>query len=311
MELAINTPVKVRKSNRWLQLAIVLFALLMLLISEVSEARRFGGGRSMGRRAPTDITRTNRTPDRSTTNAPNRSQQAPNTAQAPRKPWGGVLGGVAAGLGLAALFHMLGFSPMMGEMLGTLLLLLLVAGVFMFLLRRLRRPAQQMAGATPGNRGDFDFSMQRNATSMPFGTSSTPDHAVGADSWGDVHVPDGFDVQGFEDTARATFMRLQKAWDVLDVNSLKMYLTDDMFEEIKQQMQERGSKSNQTDVLMLKTRFLGIAELDDVHMASIEFSGMIREEADGGAQPFCEVWNLTKSKNASQSNWLLAGIQVV
>lgn len=309
MELAINTPVKAGKSNRWLQVAIVLFAILMLLISEVSEARRFGGGRSMGRRAPADITRTNRTPDRSTTNAPNRNQQAPNTTQVTRKPWGGILGGIAAGLGLAALFHMLGFSPMMGEMLGTLLLLLLVAGVFMFLLRRLRRPVQQMAGAAPGNMGDF--SVQRNATPMPFGVAGTPDHAVSAGAWSNVHVPDGFDVQGFEDSARAIFMRLQKAWDVLDINSLRMYLTDDMFEEIKQQMQERGPKPNQTDVLMLKTRFLGITELGDVDMASIEFSGMIREDADGGAQPFCEVWNLTKAKSSLQSNWLLAGIQVV
>lgn len=305
MEFAVNVPVKARGSNRWLSLVMVFFVILMMLMSDVSEARRFGGGRSMGRRAPTDITRTNRAPERSTTNASNRNQQTPSTASTTRKPWGGVLGGIAAGLGLAALFHMLGFSPMMGDMLGTVLLLLLVAGAFMFLFGRLRRPVQ--AGATSGG----DFSVQRSAASMPFGSSGGAMDGLSGDAWGKVQVPEDFDVQGFEDSARAIFMRLQKAWDALDVNSLRMYLTDDMFEEVKQQMQERGGKVNQTDVLMLKTRFLGVSELADVYMASIEFSGMIREDAQGGGQSFCEVWNLTREKGASEGIWLLAGIQVL
>jgi predicted lipid-binding transport protein (Tim44 family) len=45
-------------------------------------------------------------------------------------------------------------------------------------------------------------------------------------------------------------------------------------------------------------------------MASVEFSGMIREESSAGPSPFREVWNMIKPKNG-QSGWLVAGVQAL
>ena len=45
-------------------------------------------------------------------------------------------------------------------------------------------------------------------------------------------------------------------------------------------------------------------------MASVEFSGMIREEPGAGPSPFREVWNMTKPK-AGGSGWLVAGVQAL
>ncbi len=45
-------------------------------------------------------------------------------------------------------------------------------------------------------------------------------------------------------------------------------------------------------------------------MASVEFSGMIREDASAGPTPFREVWNMTKPKSGS-SGWLVAGVQAL
>jgi predicted lipid-binding transport protein (Tim44 family) len=45
-------------------------------------------------------------------------------------------------------------------------------------------------------------------------------------------------------------------------------------------------------------------------MASVEFSGMIREEPSAGPSPFREVWNMTKPK-AGTSGWLVAGVQAL
>ena len=45
-------------------------------------------------------------------------------------------------------------------------------------------------------------------------------------------------------------------------------------------------------------------------MASVEFSGMIREEPAAGPSPFREVWNMTKPK-AGNSGWLVAGVQAL
>ena len=45
-------------------------------------------------------------------------------------------------------------------------------------------------------------------------------------------------------------------------------------------------------------------------MASVEFSGMIREDASAGPSPFREVWNMTKPKSG-HSGWLVAGVQAL
>jgi predicted lipid-binding transport protein (Tim44 family) len=61
---------------------------------------------------------------------------------------------------------------------------------------------------------------------------------------------------------------------------------------------------------MIEARLLGIEELPDEYMASVEFSGMIREEASAGPSPFREVWNMTKAKSGP-SGWLVAGVQAL
>ena len=45
-------------------------------------------------------------------------------------------------------------------------------------------------------------------------------------------------------------------------------------------------------------------------MASVEFSGMIKEDASSGASPFREVWNMTKPRSGS-GGWLVAGVQAL
>ena len=51
---------------------------------------------------------------------------------------------------------------------------------------------------------------------------------------------------------------------------------------------------------MLDAKLLGIEELADDYMASVEFSGMIREDASAGPSPFREVWNMTKPEQRQQ-----------
>jgi predicted lipid-binding transport protein (Tim44 family) len=46
----------------------------------------------------------------------------------------------------------------------------------------------------------------------------------------------------------------------------------------------------------------------EAYIASVRFSGMIRERADGAAEPFSEVWHLEKPLSGT-TGWLIAGIQ--
>jgi predicted lipid-binding transport protein (Tim44 family) len=134
---------------------------------------------------------------------------------------------------------------------------------------------------------------------------------LGSQSWG---VPAGFDAEGFLKASKANFVTLQDAWDRSDIQSLRAMMTDDMLEQIKTQLADReshtGGQVNKTEVVMLDAQLLGIEELSDVYMASVEFSGMIREDASAGASPFREVWNMTKPRSGG-SGWLVAGVQAL
>lgn len=134
---------------------------------------------------------------------------------------------------------------------------------------------------------------------------------MGSQTWG---VPAGFDTEGFLRSAKANFVTLQAAWDRSDVAGLRSMMTDDMVKEIRAQLAERethtGAGANHTEVVMLEASLLGIEELPDEYMASVEFSGMIGEDASAGPSPFREVWNMTKSKSGG-SGWLVAGVQAL
>ena len=126
-------------------------------------------------------------------------------------------------------------------------------------------------------------------------------------------IPADFDVQGFVAAAKDNFISLQAAWDRADIPALRAMMTDSMLHEIQTQLAERGQLvqgPNSTEVVMLEAQLLGIEDLGEGYMASIEFSGMIREEAHATPNPFREVWNMTKPKTGG-AGWLVAGVQAL
>ena len=61
---------------------------------------------------------------------------------------------------------------------------------------------------------------------------------------------------------------------------------------------------------ILNAELLEVSTKDNRHIASVHFSGMIREEAGATAAPFAEVWNLSKpSEREGGKGWVIAGIQ--
>jgi predicted lipid-binding transport protein (Tim44 family) len=171
------------------------------------------------------------------------------------------------------------------------------------------------ASARPweGNAAAFDSSNAGQAGKSMIGSglqaSDSAGGLSGSQSWG---VPADFDTAGFLTAAKRNFVTLQDAWDKSDVAALRAMMTDEMAGEIKSQLAERGVQAgvvNKTDVVMLDAQLLGIEEMATEYMASVEFSGMIREDVSAGPAPFREVWNMTKSKNGG--GWLVAGVQAL
>ena len=258
-------------------------------------------------------------------------------SSAPKSLWGTLIGGAAAALGLVWLASTLGF----GEAVAQLLLLGLIAVALLALLGLLRRRrdaapaglAYQAAGSGgaasrgPGignsqldavtPRGYSPKNVGNDASARPWEqfpsmSEQTPDEDLsGGPGWG---VPDGFDTAAFLKASKANFVSLQAAWDRADVAALRAMMTDGMIEQIQVQLAERelaqGEAPNQTDVVMLQARLLGIEEMGAGYMASVEFSGLIREDASAGPNPFREIWNITRSKSGP-GGWLVAGVQAL
>ena len=315
----------------------VALVVMLALVNVDAEAARMGGGRSFGRQS-SNVTQREAVPARPST-APSQAQRpasAPNQAApqaAPRKPWGAMLGGLAAGLGLAWLAHTLGFGEAFANMLMVALLVMVALAIIGALMRRKQPSAGTSSyafqGAAPQAPPSAPVARQYNpekvgndASARPWEQGAVPaagaagsmigSALAGSQNWG---VPAGFDTQGFLEAAKRNFVTLQAAWDRSDISTLRSMMTDEMLGEVRGQLQDReqhrdGVQPNQTDVVMLEAQLLGIEELGDAYMASVEFSGMIREEAHAGPSPFREVWNMTKPKNGS-SGWLVAGLQAL
>lgn len=316
----------------------------LVLVTQPVEAKRLGGGQSAGKQSSNV---THRESAQATPGAPAGQPAAPaqgaagtsaaaKPAQAgspatpqpaapQKKPWGAMLGGLAAGLGLAWLAHTLGFGEAFGNILMVALLALGVVLVIGLVLRARRGTSQTSDPYAYGAAGNApaqpqvlrDYNPDRvgnDASARPFERAGIRiGSGLGANTpnWA---VPADFDVQGFLGAAKGNFVMLQAAWDKADIATLRSMMTDDMLAEMRSQLAEReqhtGGHANQTDVVMLEATLLGIEDLGEGYMASVEFSGMIREEPSAGPSPFREVWNMTKPKTGNMG-WLVAGVQAL
>ncbi|WP_241075651.1 Tim44 domain-containing protein [Achromobacter insuavis] len=283
-----------------------------------AEARRAGGGSSVGRQS------SNVTQQRQATTPP---AAANNTAGAAAKSgasrWLGPIAGIAAGLGIAALLSSMGLSGAFAEFLSSALLIAVVVFGVMFIIRRLRgaapRPATQGAfGGANNASGEPQQQPMWRETLKPAAPAAAPVAAavaaapvaatpkVGDDNnW---FVPGDFDTPNFLKQAKDQFVRIQAVWDSGSTDRLRDYLTDDLITELKPQLAERGAAPNKTEVVLLNAELLGIETVSDGHLASVRFSGMLREAPGAEAFRFEEVWNLFKPANGG---WLLAGIQQI
>lgn len=123
-------------------------------------------------------------------------------------------------------------------------------------------------------------------------------------------LPSPFERDRVLDDARRRFVGLQAAWDAGDIGALRGLTTPDMLEELLALLDARGQAPNRTDVVTLNAELLCIEEFGADYLASIEFSGLIRESADAGAVPFRELWMLASPKDDA-GDWRLARQQAL
>ncbi len=300
----------------------------MLSVSFDAEARRAGGGKSFGRQS------SNVTEQRQAVTPPAANNMTRNAAPAAGAAAAGTaaksgmsrflgpIAGIAAGLGIAALLSSMGLSGAFLEMMSSLVLIALLVFAVIFVVRKLRggaaRPAMQQAGSGPLHRQHTQShgtqsqnTWRESSQPASAATSAATAAAVAAvpappvdDKW---FIPGDFDTSSFLANAKKQFIEIQEVWDSGNLDKLREYMTDDLVAEVKPEILAR-SEGNHTQVVLLNAELLGIEAVSGGHLASVRYSGMLREAKEAEAFRFEEVWNLYK---ADGEGWLLAGIQQI
>ena len=293
--------------HKLLSMACAGVLVLGLSVQDV-EAKRLGGGTSRGMQRDSVATQKQATPPQVPT------QQATGTlsaipataAQASGRNWMGPLAGLAAGIGLAALLAHFGLGEGLADVLLIMLLIAAVVIVFRILLRKratgFGSPSEPLQYAGVGGPG-------MGPTPEP---GFAPAAAQSAEPCGAQPVqraiPAGFDQEGFLAVAKLNFFRLQAASDAGNLDDIREFTSPEMFAEVSMEIAGRQGAAPTTDITALEAELLEVVSEPARHIASVRFHGLIREDLEGAALPFDEVWHLTRPGDGSRG-WIVAGIQ--
>lgn len=292
--------------------AVAIIAVTVLSVPADVEAKRMGGGMNLGKQS----------------SGMQRQAQPAATAQRPAQPnaaqaaagqrpasgasrWLGPLAGLAAGGLLASMFFGDGFEGF--QIMDFLLIALLAVGGFM-LFRMWKRNQAKPAMAAAGVGGGFPHAGSAPAYERSGQADSGILHpgmgAQGGPVASDNQSPSWFDGAGFLEGAKSHFINLQAAWDQADFDGIREYMTPELFADLqRERLKTEGSQS--TEVVRLNAELIGVRREGDLVVASVLFSGLIREDEKGAADAFSEIWHVQHRWDGAEGDWHIAGIQQV
>lgn len=295
-----------------------------------AEARRFGGGKSMGRSFKTapapkrqPAFQQNRA-DRQQQNA-NRNQQ--NNSR--KGMFGGLLGGLLAG-GLIA--SLLGGGAFGGIQMMDILILGLLAFVLFKVFRSMNR-AKAMAGNHSGaSRRDQSFgqgnqnyrdqlqdlfSNETPAESRDAGFNDTPSGPEGSGSEAQtgfgasdvpMNVPSDFNLNAFLNGARDHYRTLQEAWNRSDFKTMQEYLDPELFKQMKP-VREQLQGDQHTEVMFVDAEMVRADYTATVAQISIRFTGKYRDTVESVEEDITDIWHLERDLTRENAPWRIIGIE--
>lgn len=314
--------------------------------SDADARKRFGGGQSSGMQRDS-VKRDAGTPPKPATPpqaapagaaasaAPAAAAAAAPAASGMRK-WLGPLAGLAVGGLLASMLMGGGFDGL--KILDMLLMAGIAIGGFMLIRAFMRKRAMSASAAQGSNSIQYagaggaynpapsaPAESQRAAYSPPaqpqangrivapaIGSRLADGNASPAQIEAatlNPRIPADFDVVPFERQAEAAFIRLQAANDAKDLNDIRDFTSPEMFAEISLQLKDRGDAVQRTEVVTLSVNVLEVGNENNRAIASVRYTGTIREDVGALPESFDEVWHVAKNLDDVNATWKLAGIQ--
>ena len=276
--------------NKFL-IAILAFGLVVFDAS-AAQPQRLGGGKNVGAQRSATAQPPAKAPAQQAAPA-----AAPVATPAPppsgMSRWLGPLAGLAIGAGLASMF--MGGGGM-GGAIGSILMVLLLAGAALFAWRMFRsKPADnnlQYAGE------ELQTSTTGTGGIPQIGSAVVPEAS---------RFPAGFDAAQFAVHAKMNFTRLQQANDKRDVSTMRDYMTAEFYSAITAQIDPMGVVQH-TEIISLEAAVVEVVTENNKNIASVRFTGSMRDAATASTETFDEIWHLEKPLDGA-SGWLISGIQ--
>jgi len=311
---------------------VIALVALGLAAFDADAAKRMGGGSNLGKQraapaqkeaAPAAAPTTPASPAQGAAAAkPATPAAAPAAKPSFMQRWGGMLAGLAIGAALMSLFG----GGAFGAIMTTLLIGLAIAAAVMLALRFFAsrgKPSPQ--AATPqGQPMAFERASQEEPAASPAPTGSgRPRVEIGSALTGSVSKAEveaapapqaagipGFEKEPFLRVAKTSFIRLQAANDAGDLDDIRDFTTPELYAEIAMQVKER-KEPQKTEVVSVNASLYDAVVEDGWEIASVRFTGLMREEANANPVPYDELWHVRKKAGDAKSSWLIMGIQQV
>ena len=301
----------------------LLFASCAVVMPDMAEAARMGGGRSFGSRP---AMRSPAAPPATTM----QRQAQPNAAQRqnavgqPNRGFlggmGGMLGGLLAGTLLGSLLSGAGFSG--GGFLDILILAALAYLGYRFFMRRRAgssAPSPAPAAAAGANGGMMQTPIPQNAYTSQY--AETPaDNGPAQSAWGSLsndaapqaagpQLPAGFDADEFLQGAKLAYNRLQASWDKRDLNDIAQFTTPAVQEALREQLAEDPTPSR-TEIILVNAQLLEVKEEGPQEYAQVYLDVLLREDPQQSTPTNArEIWHFVRE--GSNGTWKLDGIQQI
>jgi predicted lipid-binding transport protein (Tim44 family) len=115
--------------------------------------------------------------------------------------------------------------------------------------------------------------------------------------------------QNFERNALKFFNELQEANNRGDISFMQTQTIEPLSSILISDIQNRTNASR-TQVMMMNPKLLDMTEEADRSIASVRFTGMVREDENAAPDNVDEVWHFVRLAKSS-NDWQLAGIEQV
>ncbi len=287
-----------------MKLFITLLLISMLAVFQVAEAKRFGGGGSFGY---------------SKSYSGGSAPKSSNTTAAGQKSGGmGGLGKLLAagaiGAALAYLFTSAGGG--IGWILLAVLAFFIISRIMRSRAMSQQRPKQNQSGF--GGRtingqssqqfasGNHNNAFDQN-TAYADETDTTRTQTGGHNTYAvNGMMPDGTPETVFKHQGLNLFQQLQDLNNAASIEKVKGYLTNDMFNQLKDHVTENAEIAKFEN---LETEIVGFEKIGTKWVGSIKFSGKVKEDSHSNWDSFEEIWHFDRDKE--EHIWQLSGIQQI